>query len=154
MDGDFAMLTAQEMLTQNADELKRTVADRREAAAENRDNRGGAGGGPAGNRGGAAEGAADSAGAATAANNSNANNSNAAAATSMDMDAAGPLEIPASHVTTLEGHASEVFICAWSPTAPLLASGSVSFMLANAVSYCSEVLDMVDTGGSSLPFKL
>jgi hypothetical protein len=38
-------------------------------------------------------------------------------------DGAGPLEIPASRVTTLEGHSSEVFICAWSPTAPLLASG-------------------------------
>ncbi len=36
---------------------------------------------------------------------------------------AGPLEIPASRVATLEGHSSEVFICAWSPTAPLLASG-------------------------------
>ncbi|CAK0781123.1 hypothetical protein CVIRNUC_005291 [Coccomyxa viridis] len=37
---------------------------------------------------------------------------------------AGPLEIPASKVNMLEGHGNEVFICAWSPTAPLLASGS------------------------------
>jgi len=36
----------------------------------------------------------------------------------------GPIEIPQSQITTLEGHTSEVFICAWSPTASLLASGS------------------------------
>ncbi len=36
---------------------------------------------------------------------------------------AGPQEIGASQVVTLEGHQSEVFICAWSPAAPLLASG-------------------------------
>ena len=41
---------------------------------------------------------------------------------------AGPLEIPASRVTTLEGHSSEVFICAWSPTAPLLASGCAQLL--------------------------
>lgn len=35
----------------------------------------------------------------------------------------GPLDIPAAQVTTLQGHTNEVFICAWSPTAPLLASG-------------------------------
>lgn len=35
----------------------------------------------------------------------------------------GPMEIPVSKVTMLEGHGNEVFICAWSPTAPLLASG-------------------------------
>eukprot|EP00727_Mastigamoeba_balamuthi_P001959 m51a1_g11760 hypothetical protein (479) ;mRNA; r:223228-225208 len=33
-------------------------------------------------------------------------------------------EIPESQVTTLRGHTSEVFICAWCPTKPLLASGS------------------------------
>ena len=35
----------------------------------------------------------------------------------------GSLDIPAARVTTLQGHTNEVFICAWSPTAPLLASG-------------------------------
>jgi hypothetical protein len=30
---------------------------------------------------------------------------------------------PSRQVTTFAGHASEVFICAWSPTEPLLASG-------------------------------
>eukprot|EP00210_Caulerpa_lentillifera_P001873 g1802.t1 len=33
-------------------------------------------------------------------------------------------EIPPDHVTTLRGHTSEVFICTWSPTEDLLASGS------------------------------
>ncbi|OVA15925.1 WD40 repeat [Macleaya cordata] len=35
-----------------------------------------------------------------------------------------PCEIPSSDVTILEGHASEVFACAWSPAGSLLASGS------------------------------
>lgn len=34
------------------------------------------------------------------------------------------IEIPASRATTLRGHESEVFICAWNPTSDLLASGS------------------------------
>ncbi|KAG1347897.1 putative WD40 repeat-containing protein HOS15 [Cocos nucifera] len=34
-----------------------------------------------------------------------------------------PLEISSSDVTTLEGHSSEVFACAWSPAGSLLASG-------------------------------
>lgn len=35
-----------------------------------------------------------------------------------------PCEISSSDVTVLEGHASEVFACAWSPVGSLLASGS------------------------------
>lgn len=34
------------------------------------------------------------------------------------------IEIPPGHATTLRGHESEVFICAWNPTMELLASGS------------------------------
>ncbi|XP_055712499.1 F-box-like/WD repeat-containing protein TBL1XR1 [Phlebotomus papatasi] len=34
------------------------------------------------------------------------------------------IEIPASKVTVLRGHESEVFICAWNPSTDLLASGS------------------------------
>ena len=34
------------------------------------------------------------------------------------------LEIPPSRATTLKGHDSEVFICAWNPASDLLASGS------------------------------
>ncbi len=33
------------------------------------------------------------------------------------------LEVSPSSVVTLTGHESEVYICAWSPTEPLLASG-------------------------------
>ena len=53
----------------------------------------------------------------------------AAAATAVGAPAAprgegsASLDIPAERVTTLQGHTNEVFICAWSPTAPLLASG-------------------------------
>ena len=36
----------------------------------------------------------------------------------------GTIEIPSSRVTVLQGHESEVFICAWNPTQDLLASGS------------------------------
>ena len=35
-----------------------------------------------------------------------------------------PIEIPASRVTVLSGHESEVFICSWNPVQDLLASGS------------------------------
>ncbi|XP_059631093.1 WD40 repeat-containing protein HOS15-like isoform X2 [Cornus florida] len=35
-----------------------------------------------------------------------------------------PCEIPSCDVTVLEGHSSEVFACAWSPTGSVLASGS------------------------------
>lgn len=34
------------------------------------------------------------------------------------------IEIPSSRATTLRGHESEVFICAWNPTSDFLASGS------------------------------
>lgn len=44
----------------------------------------------------------------------------------MDEDNNGRMEnidIPSNQVTTLRGHSSEVFICAWSPTDNVLASG-------------------------------
>lgn len=44
--------------------------------------------------------------------------------TPMEEDVAPPgIEIPPSCVTTLNGHDSEVYICAWNPVEPLLASG-------------------------------
>jgi len=43
-------------------------------------------------------------------------------AETMEIDEAQ--EIPANKSTVLQGHESEVFICAWSPTSDLLASGS------------------------------
>ncbi|EFJ45385.1 hypothetical protein VOLCADRAFT_63837 [Volvox carteri f. nagariensis] len=43
---------------------------------------------------------------------------------SVKLDAPASIEVPASAVITLNGHDSEVYICAWSPVEPLLASGS------------------------------
>eukprot|EP00873_Tetraselmis_striata_P036107 jgi/Tetstr1/456371/TSEL_043106.t1 len=40
------------------------------------------------------------------------------------MDEDRPVEIPASQVSILDGHQSEVFVCAWNPTTSMLASGS------------------------------
>lgn len=40
------------------------------------------------------------------------------------MEVDSSFEIPQSKATTLRGHDSEVFICAWNPTTDLLASGS------------------------------
>jgi len=39
------------------------------------------------------------------------------------MEVDSNMEIPASKVSVLRGHESEVFICAWNPTNDLLASG-------------------------------
>jgi transducin (beta)-like 1 len=41
----------------------------------------------------------------------------------MEQEEVEAREIPDDQVTKLEGHTSEVFICSWSPTGPLLASG-------------------------------
>ncbi len=92
VDGDFAPLTAQELLTQDADELRRRVADKREEAERARE--------------------AEARGA-----------DGDVSAAAMEMDGAGPQDIPASKVSSLEGHTSEVFICAWSPDSEMLASG-------------------------------
>lgn len=43
---------------------------------------------------------------------------------SENMEVDTSIEIPSSKATTLRGHESEVFICAWNPTTDLLASGS------------------------------
>jgi len=42
----------------------------------------------------------------------------------MEQEETEARDIPDDQVTKLEGHTSEVFICSWSPTGPLLASGS------------------------------
>jgi transducin (beta)-like 1 len=39
------------------------------------------------------------------------------------MDEDVPVEIPQSQVTILQGHQSEVFVCAWNPVVSMLASG-------------------------------
>jgi transducin (beta)-like 1 len=43
--------------------------------------------------------------------------------TPMEEDTPQPIEVPSSSVTTLNGHDSEVYICAWNPVESLLASG-------------------------------
>jgi transducin (beta)-like 1 len=42
----------------------------------------------------------------------------------MDLEGADSVEVPSDEVTTLTGHTSEVFACAFSPVSDLLASGS------------------------------
>ena len=45
------------------------------------------------------------------------------------MEVDSNMEIPASKVSILRGHESEVFICAWNPTNDLLASGYIATVL-------------------------
>jgi len=115
VDGDFSVLSASDLLTKEVGELKQDVAARREQLARARakereriakqraEERGAGregGGGGGGGGGGEAEPMDEDAGGATAS------------------------EVPAGEVTVLDGHQSEVFICAWSPSADMLASGS------------------------------
>ena len=88
--GDFAALTASDLITKDVEELKRAVAERRERG-------GGAGGG---------------AGPATAGGGGGSGGG---------LD--GPA-VPDAAVTRLEGHSSEVFTVAWSPSGSALATGS------------------------------
>mmetsp|Transcript_2383 Transcript_2383/g.6000 ORF Transcript_2383/g.6000 Transcript_2383/m.6000 type:complete len:559 (-) Transcript_2383:853-2529(-) len=162
VDGDFKMLTPDELLTNDIDQLRQLVQDRRE------DEKPGPRGGrrekparekeqrekerlkppPAQDRAAerAAAAAERAAGAAAAAAQAQAqqpapappapapapapaaDKAGAAAGagpTPMEEDPApASLEVPASSVVTLHGHSSEVYICSWNPTEPLLASGS------------------------------
>mmetsp|Transcript_32290 Transcript_32290/g.91545 ORF Transcript_32290/g.91545 Transcript_32290/m.91545 type:complete len:497 (+) Transcript_32290:351-1841(+) len=94
-DGDFSLLTPQELLTKDIEELKVAVVERHGARqADGKATK--SGGGSGDEKGGAAP---------------------------MEEDSR-PMEIPASDVTILEGHESEVFVCAWNPCASMLASGS------------------------------
>ena len=123
MDSNFSMLTSQDLLSKPVDELKAIVKDKRNMSdkereqdrkererAEKKAARGGAGGGAGASNGGS-NGATDG-------------------PEPMDEDggddtaaAAGGV-IATEDVTVLDGHTSEVFICAWSPTSSRLASGS------------------------------
>lgn len=92
------MLAAEELLVNDIDQLKQMVLDRKEGdrvKVPDKQDKSMASGGVSGSR------AADTAAA-------------------MQED---ELEVSPSSVLTLNGHESEVYICAWSPTEPLLASG-------------------------------
>ena len=41
----------------------------------------------------------------------------------IDHDQSAPLDLPSNQVTVLKGHESEVFTCAWSPSADIIVSG-------------------------------
>lgn len=121
MDGEFAPLSAQELLTHDAEELRRRVADKREEAdrAREADTRGADGGGGGGGDFSAA---------------------------AMEADGAGPQEIHPSKVTALEGHTSEVFICAWSPDGDMLASGCVpSPCPASSLNHLTQDCNLLET---------
>ncbi len=120
-DADYSALTSRELLTKDLEELKITLAARKEAAAE----AAAAARAEARTRGGGGRAAAAAERQATA------------AAAPAAPGGEGPVDIPAAQVTTLEGHTNEVFICAWSPTAPLLASGCVSDLLGVLLSICT-----------------
>lgn len=111
VDADFSTLTAHDLLTKDVDELKALVRD---GSTRDRDRDGGKGGGSGRDREGVRV-------KAEAGRRAEADNDEPEA---MDEDSVGPGEISAASVTVLHGHASEVFICAWSPAGPLLASGS------------------------------
>lgn len=110
LEGGFASLSAHDILTRDLDELKCMIREQREQAEKDKEEV------VRDLRDRAARDAADG-------------------ARPMDEDmVAGPSstrrdnsqEITKDQVVTLEGHSSEVFICAWSPNSnsPLLASGS------------------------------
>ena len=163
-DADYSALTARELLTKDLEELKITLAARKEAAADaaakahaEARTRGGGGSGSGRNGATATAGEDRQAAASAAAAQAGPHGTQHAcsrqclchtatgsaicehASASRGMQAAaaggppaapaaaprgeGSLDIPAARVTTLQGHTNEVFICAWSPTAPLLASG-------------------------------
>ncbi len=129
VDGEFKMLTAEELLSNDIEQLRMMVIDRKDEELRGK--------GPekkkekaerAGKPDKAEKSAPAAAAAATAAVASKA--SGQAAAAEKAPAATGPapmdedsLDVPASSVLTLSGHESEVYICAWSPTEPLLASG-------------------------------
>ena len=99
------MITPDDLLTNDVDQLRQLVAERKDEDRAKPDKKKDKGGGKdkGGRSAAAAAAAADRAG-----------------PTAMEED---DLEVPPTSVSTLNGHESEVYICAWSPTEPLLASG-------------------------------
>ncbi|KPM11810.1 F-box-like protein/WD repeat-containing protein TBL1XR1-like protein [Sarcoptes scabiei] len=66
------------------------------------------------------------------------------------------IDIPASRATTLRGHESEVFICAWNPTSDLLASGSGDstariWNMNDQSKQCLVLRHCIQKGGAEVP---
>ena len=107
MDNNFSMLTSSDLLSKPVEDLKTIVKTKRnmtdaERAEEERREK-------------ARAKAIDEADAMDV--------DGAKAATSNGADISDVALVPKDEVTVLEGHTSEVFICAWSPAATQLASG-------------------------------
>ncbi|GAX74780.1 hypothetical protein CEUSTIGMA_g2227.t1 [Chlamydomonas eustigma] len=98
IEGEFKMLSPEDLITNDIDQLRQLVIERREEDRskpdKRRDKGRDKGRAPAVDRNGPS---------------------------AMDED---DLEVPPSCVATLNGHDSEVYVCSWSPTEPFLASGS------------------------------
>lgn len=95
MEGEYSFLNSKDLITKDVEELRRTVKKRRENGRRDKDER----------------------------------DENYPDRTPMEEDnneeRVDNTEISSSQVTTLRGHSSEVFICAWSPVGNVLASGWV-----------------------------
>ncbi|XP_045490047.1 probable ubiquitin carboxyl-terminal hydrolase FAF-Y isoform X3 [Pieris rapae] len=77
--------------------------------------------------------------------------STSGATESMETDQ--PIEIPPSEVTVLRGHETEVFICAWNPSADLLASSSGDSTARLTKPLLSGVLPQLNSLNSSASIK-
>jgi len=138
-DTDYSAISSRDLLTKGLDELKAGLAKRRAAAAADHE----AAQAVVRARGGVAASAAAAKSAERQITSQQTDRPSSPAATAaavggspsgaqpMDATPTAPptatsncLQIPSEQVTKLQGHTNEVFICAWSPTAPQLASGS------------------------------
>ena len=127
---DFALLRPEELLTKDVDALREDLRERRQVKQRQESLSLARDGGGANKK---HKGAAGNGKGANGVKDENAKDDGAPSPMDEDGpdggkakgDAAPEAElIPDEDVTTLVGHTSEVFICAWSPNAPLLASGS------------------------------
>lgn len=152
VDGEYKMLTPEELITNDIEQLRLLVqerkeeneaaarppkaSDRRKDKAERKREREEAAAAAAGTSGASekdkdkkkdkeAAGVSDDKPARDSSKGGKGGAAASAPATPMDED--GPstqsVVVPDSSVLTLEGHDSEVYICSWSPVDPLLASG-------------------------------